>query len=213
MPRSRAVVVGVEQAAQAAEARGLDVDHARAGRAAPRCRRSSGCRVPGEALAVRRQHRLGLGRERRVLDPGVGERLDHAPVEHRVGRLVDDRARVVALEVDRVNGARRDQLGDQLLVPRARRVELEAQAGVRIQAPAQRLHASAARPAAARRRSAPAGARAPSAACSVVAGLAQREVERGGLIGPRPVAAARPRAAAARGTARARPGARRSRPA
>ncbi len=63
-----------------------------------------------------------------------GKAVDDALVEHRVGRLVDDRARVEALEVDRVDRARRHQLGDQLLVPRARRVELEAQPRVELQA-------------------------------------------------------------------------------
>ena len=52
-----------------------------------------------------REHGVGLLGERGILDPGVRERLGDAPVEHRVGRLVDDRAGVAALEVDRVDRA------------------------------------------------------------------------------------------------------------
>ena len=59
----------------------------------------------------------GLVGEARVLEPGVGERLRHAPVEVGVGRLVHDRALVEALEVDRVDRAGLDQLGDQLVGP------------------------------------------------------------------------------------------------
>jgi hypothetical protein len=47
-------------------------------------------RVPGDAVAWRGEDLVGLRRQLRVLDPGVGERLGDPPVEHRVGGLVDD---------------------------------------------------------------------------------------------------------------------------
>ena len=59
------------------------------------------------------KHGLGLRCQRGILDPGLGEGLDHAPIEHRVGGLVDDRAPVVGLEVDRVDRPRIHELGDQ----------------------------------------------------------------------------------------------------
>ena len=52
------------------------------------------------------EYRFGLGRQLRILDPGLCECLDDAAVERRVGGVVDDRAGVQALEVDRVDGAR-----------------------------------------------------------------------------------------------------------
>ena len=131
------------------------------------------------------QDGFGLGRQLRILDPGVGERLDDAAVERRVGRVVDDRALVLALEIDRVDRAQRDELRDQLLVPGRRGVELEAQARRDPQALAQRLE---------RRRLAQAQrgdeahrlALAPERRVQRRAGLAQREVERGRV--ERPVA-------------------------
>src|SRR5579875_471401 len=183
-----AVVVGVEQVAQAAEARGLDVDHAR--RVGQRLDVGDRVdrRVPGEALAVGGERGVGLGGERGILDPGVREGFGDAPVEQRVGWLVDDRARVVALEVDGVDGARRDELGDEPLVPRARGVELEAQRGIALQALRERLHAR--RLAEAQGDDEPHGLGL-SLEHGVQRGarLAQREVEGGGLVGPRAVAA------------------------
>ena len=58
-----------------------------------------------------------LGREGRVLEPRAPEPVDDAAVERRIRRGVDDRAVVLALEVDRVDGAGRGELGDQLLRP------------------------------------------------------------------------------------------------
>ena len=53
----------------------------------------------------------------RVLDPRVGECLGDPPVQLGVGGLVDDRPLVEALEVERVDGARGDQRGDQARRP------------------------------------------------------------------------------------------------
>ena len=45
-----------------------------------------------------------------------GNAVDHAAVQHRVGRLVDDRSLVEALEVDAVDRAGGDERRDQLVV-------------------------------------------------------------------------------------------------
>ena len=74
-----------------------------------------------------------------VLDPGLGERLDQLRVELGVGLDVDHGALVEALQVERVDGAGLDQLGDQLVAPVVGRVELEAQAGVAVELAPQRL--------------------------------------------------------------------------
>ncbi len=110
-------------------------------------------RVPGDPVAVGAQDRLGLGVERRILDPGVREAGGDARVEIRVRRLVDDRAVVEALEIDRVDRAGRDERGDQLVAPVARRVELEAERRDSSRAGGSRARPSPARRAAARRRS------------------------------------------------------------
>ena len=93
-PALGAVVVGVAQLPQAADPRRLDVDHP--GR--ERQRLDVGDRVdrgvPGDPVVVVGQRRP---RSPSVTTSGssiqaLGERLEHAAVEHRVGRLIDDRA-------------------------------------------------------------------------------------------------------------------------
>jgi hypothetical protein len=81
--------------------------------------------------------RLVGGRERQVgiLQPGLRERLGDPAVELGVGRDVDGRALVGALEVDRRDGAGGGELRQQPVVPGRRRVELEARAGIRREAP------------------------------------------------------------------------------
>ena len=140
-PPFRAVVVGLEQGSQAAEAGGLDVHHPRRVRKRLDVRHRVDRLVPGDAVAVRREHALGLRGQRRVLVPGFGESANHARVEIRISRLVDDRPGVSALEVDGVDRARLHELGHQLVRPRARRIELEAHRRVPLEAPEQRLHA------------------------------------------------------------------------
>ena len=61
----------------------------------------------------------------RVLEPGVRERLDQHPVQLRVGLHVHRRALVLALEVERVDGAGRGQRLDQLVAPAVGGVELK----------------------------------------------------------------------------------------
>jgi hypothetical protein len=129
-----AVVVGGAQRLQAAQPRGLDVHGL--GREGQGLDVGHGVDrgVPGDAIAVGLQ---GLGRlgvaEVGVLDPGVGERLGHAPVEVGVGDHVHRRALVVALEVHRVHGPGGRQLGHQLVRPGVGGVELEARAGVALE--------------------------------------------------------------------------------
>ena len=154
-----AVLVGAEQRAQRPQARRLDVDHPRREGQGLDVGDAVDGRVPGDAVAVGEEDRVGLLGQLRVLDPGVGEGLDDAAVEDGVGGLVDDRADVEALEVDRVDRAGGHEPGDELGRPLGGRVELEAQRRVALQALASRGRASAARPGAARRRSAPGAAR------------------------------------------------------
>ena len=73
------------------------------------------------------------GVTRGILEPRVRERLDHAAIELRVGRVVDDRAGVLALEVDRVDAAELPELGEDLVGPVRSSVELEAQRGVEVE--------------------------------------------------------------------------------
>ena len=85
----RAVVVRGEQPLDRAEARRLHVDGPR--RPAQRLDVADRVdhRVPGDALVMRLEHRLGLGRQRGILEPGVGEPGDDPLVELGVGHRVD----------------------------------------------------------------------------------------------------------------------------
>ena len=129
-PVRLAVVVGGEEALDRAEAGRLDVDGAR--RPAERLDVRDGVDrgVPGDAVGMRLEEGKRLVGERGVLDPGVGEGLEHAAVQGRVGRVVDDRARVLPLEVDRVDAAELPQLVEDRVRPVRAGVELEAQRGV-----------------------------------------------------------------------------------
>src|SRR5207247_6402175 len=122
-----AVVVGVEEPANGAEARRLDVDRARRPGAALDIRDGVDRRVPRDASGMRLEDRARLFGHPRVLDPGVRERVEHPPVERRVRRLVGGRALVLTLEVDRVDRAGGREVGDELGGPVARRAELEAE--------------------------------------------------------------------------------------
>ena len=86
-------------------------------------------RVPGDAVGVRLEERACLRRERGSSIQASGKRLDHAPVEVGVRRVVDDRAAVLALEVDRVDAAERLELGEDRVGPVRAGVELEAEPG------------------------------------------------------------------------------------
>src|SRR5262245_49450198 len=132
----RAVLVGRQQIAQAADSRGLEVDAP----GAVSQRLEVGNRVdglvPGDTVHMRSEHRLGLGRERRVLDPSVVKALGDTAVERRIGALIYGRTRVAAIEIDRLDCARGGELLDELVRPGARGVELELQPGVLVEAAA-----------------------------------------------------------------------------
>ena len=136
--------------------------------------------------AVGLEHRLGLGRERRVLEPRVRERLDHATVEVVVGWVVDDRAAVLALEVDRVDALELLELGEDVVRPVGAGIELEAKAGVELEKGAEprrvRWIAEPARCDEGHRSRIAADGGAERAA-----GLPEREVERSALERPAPV--------------------------
>jgi hypothetical protein len=126
--------------------------------------------------------------ELRVLDPGLRKRLDHAAVEDGVGGLIDDRAHVQALEVDRVDRAGGHQAGDDLGRPLGGRVELEAQRRVALQALG---HGVEGRRLAQAQRDDEAHRVRLAAERGVQrrARLAQREVERRRLVGPHAIEA------------------------
>ena len=77
-------------------------------------------RVPGDPVAVRLEDGIRLVVQRGILQPRLGKRERDARVEGRVRRLVDRRALVGALEVERVDRAGLDELVDQSVVPRRR---------------------------------------------------------------------------------------------
>src|SRR5439155_11785974 len=90
-------------------------------------------RVPGDPIAVRLQHRLGLGGEGRILEPGVCEAFRNELVEGRVRRRVDDGAPVLAFQVDRVDRPGRGKLGHEVRRRGRARVELEAKRGIQVE--------------------------------------------------------------------------------
>ena len=83
---------------------------------------------------MRLDDRRDLGEVVRVLEQRVRERLDQHLVDGRERLRVLDRQAVLALEVDRVDGAGADEDLDDLRGPRHRGVELEAQARVALEA-------------------------------------------------------------------------------
>ena len=166
-------------------------------------------RVPGDAIGVRLEQRLRLGGECGILDPGVGEGLDHPPVEVGVGWVVDHGAGVLPLEVDRVDACERLELVEDLVRPVRPGVELEPQAGIEGEERAEpRGRGRVAEPARGHEGHGP--RLPPDGLAERSSGLAEGEVERGALERPAPVVdvhvalgrAAR-RAAASRDGARA----------
>ena len=146
-------------------------------------------RVPGDPVAVRLEDGIRLLVQRGILEPRVRKRERDARVEGRVRRLVDRRALVGALEVDRVDRACLDELVDQSVVPRPCRVELEAQVGIEIEqarsgaivaGSPNRIDATKRRPAAPRAR---------RASAERLARLAKGEVERRALESPAAIGA------------------------
>ena len=91
-------------------------------------------RVPADALVMGCE-RLGSSRvdEIGVFEHRVRECLGDEPVEPRIGRLVDGRPAVRALEIEHVDRVELGQLGDDLLRPFARRVELEPRGRVDVE--------------------------------------------------------------------------------
>ena len=128
------LAVGVErkQLAQAPEARRLRVENARRKSQALDVRDRVDRRVPGDPPAVLGEHELGLVGQRGILEERLRETLRHAAVEVGVGGRVALGA-VVGLVVGRDDRARLGELGDQLVRPVARGIELEAVVQVELQ--------------------------------------------------------------------------------
>ena len=87
------------------------------------------------------EHPLRARREGRILDPGVGQALDHATVETglRIHRHVD--VAVVTLEVDHLDAVEACELSHEIVVPGGRRIELEAEPRVDPEPPLERKQA------------------------------------------------------------------------
>ena len=122
-----AVVVGLEQAADAAEAGGLEVQEAgRPGQRLDVADRVDRL-VPGDPVTVAVEQLDGVVGHGGILDPCLRQRLEHATVEvgvrlHRHGRVA-----VEPLHVDHVDAGERRQLREQLVIPARRGIELEPQ--------------------------------------------------------------------------------------
>ena len=137
-----APLVGPQQLAPGPDPRRLDVDRAREERELLDVGDPVDRRVPRDPVAVGLERGVGLRHgEVRILEERVRQPLGDAPVEGRVGRGVDDRPLVGALEVDRLDRAGLGQRVDERVVPRRRRVELELHERVRGDAPRHRLEA------------------------------------------------------------------------
>src|SRR5436190_10008045 len=134
-------LVELEQAPNRPEARGLAVEASRRERqrldVGPGMDRS----VPGDAIAVRLEYGISLGRECGILDPRVAERLGDATVQLGVGRVVDRGAVVLALQIDDVDDVAGHELRDHLVRPIGGRVELESQVRVELEPRIQRRSA------------------------------------------------------------------------
>ena len=169
-------------------------------------------RVVGHALEVIAEPLRDLGQVVRVLQIGVRKRRENAVIQRTERLGIRDLEAVVALEVDRVDRARRRDLIDERRRPGRLRVELEAHAGGAGEPPAHRLDrrllAEAERVDEAHRLRLQ-----PEHIVQRAAGLAQREVERRGLERPLAKAQRRRPTPAAQATARASRDAHRSRPA
>ena len=85
-PLSRAVVVEVEQLAEKAEARRLDVQRPRREGEPLDVGNGMNRRVPGDSCAVWPQGLFRLGCQRRIFEPGLGEALGDTAVERNVRR-------------------------------------------------------------------------------------------------------------------------------
>src|ERR1700722_5235994 len=79
-----AVVIGIQQVAQAAQARRLDVDHARGVGQRLDVLDRMDVGIPREASPVRLEHRVSLWRQLGILDPRLWESLHDTAVEHWV---------------------------------------------------------------------------------------------------------------------------------
>ena len=175
--------VELEQRPQVADPARLDVDRPRRERHRVEIRRGGDRRVVGDAPGFA-PHPLGDLRQLvGVLEQRVRERGDHAVVHRHERVLVLDRHPVAALEVDDLDRLGGHELRDQLVGPARMGVELEPEARVRLEPPADRVE---------RRRIAEPervdepqrAALAPEQLVQRPPGLVEREIQGGRLEGP-----------------------------
>jgi len=105
-----AVVVGVEQGPHAAEASGLQIEHPRLPRQGLDVRDRAYRLVPGDPIAVAFEQVRGAVFDRRILDPGVGQPLDHPAVQADLRLHGDREVAVGALHVDDLHAAQAREL-------------------------------------------------------------------------------------------------------
>jgi hypothetical protein len=131
--------VHLEERAQAADPRRLDVDDARRQRRRADVLGFANRRVVGHPLELIAEPPRDLGQVVRVLQIRVREGGEHAVVQRAQRLRVLDLEAVVSLEVDRVDRPGRGDLAHELRCPRRFRVELEAHPRGAGEPPAQRL--------------------------------------------------------------------------
>src|SRR5947209_2353028 len=126
-----AVIDRVQQTLDRTEPRRLDVHIAGAALLDVRDRMDRG--IPAQSLLRATQRLARLVGQRRILDDRLRKGLRDRTVEARVRRLVDDRAVVLALQVEHADVSCRGDLAHVLVAPLARRIELELQFRVQLE--------------------------------------------------------------------------------
>ena len=86
-------------------------------------------RVPRQTPGRGAHQRTGIAVGRGVLDDRVGKGRQDPLVDGAVGRILDEGATVVGLEVEHPHAARGGHVGDQRRVPFVRGIELELRSG------------------------------------------------------------------------------------
>ena len=125
--RGPAVVVGLEQPADAAEAGGLEVEHARWPWQCLDVANRVDRLVPRDPVSVAVEQLDGVVGHRGILDPCPRQPLEYATVEVGVRVHGHGRVAVVTLHVDHVDAGERRQLCEKVVIPACGGIELETQ--------------------------------------------------------------------------------------
>ena len=133
-----AVVVGLEEPADAAEAGGLEVQHAGWPWQCLDVVNRVDRLVPCDPVSVAIEQLDGAIGHDGILDPCAGQSLEYATVEVDVGVHGHAHVLVVTLHIDHIDAAERPELCEQVLVPARDGIELEMQTGIHSEQRAQR---------------------------------------------------------------------------